>query len=113
MKRIHPARTPGRREGRGGKGPSLARDCAISVGLYLACVLMCMTLRRFDPNSDSSYVAMIFLLDVFLTALLTEGYLFGILMAVVGVLRGALLPMTVCIGNSLHKENIYIIGCLQ
>ena len=86
MKRIHPARTPGRREGRGGKGPSLARDCAISVGLYLVCVLMCMVLRRFDPNSDSSYVAMIFLLDVFLTALLTEGYLFGILMAVVGVL---------------------------
>ena len=60
-------------------------DCVISAAIYMGCVLMCMVLRRFDPNNDSSYVAMIFLMDVFLTALLTDGYLFSILMAVVGV----------------------------
>ena len=64
----------------------LTSGFVISAAIYLVCVLMCMVLRRFDPNNDSSYVAMIFLMDVFLTALLTDGYLFSILMAVVGVL---------------------------
>ena len=36
-------------------------------------------------HNDTSYVAMIFLLDVFLTAYWTDGYLLGIIMAVVGV----------------------------
>lgn len=58
----------------------------VSATLYLFCVLLCLILRQFDPNNDSSYVAMIFLLDVFLTALLTDGYRFSIAMAVVGVL---------------------------
>ena len=62
------------------------KDFIISAFLYFASVALCLLLRRFDPNNDSSYVAMIFLLDVFLTAFLTDGYLFSILMAIVGVL---------------------------
>ena len=62
------------------------KDFIVSAFLYFASVTLCLLLRRFDPNNDSSYVAMIFLLDVFLTAFLTEGYLFSILMAIVGVL---------------------------
>ena len=58
----------------------------MSAFLYFASVALCLLLRRFDPNNDSSYVAMIFLLDVFFTAFLTDGYLFSILMAIVGVL---------------------------
>ena len=58
----------------------------MSAILYFASVALCLILRQFDPNNDSSYVAMIFLLDVFLTAFLTDGYLFSILMAIVGVL---------------------------
>ena len=62
------------------------KDFVISAVLYFASVGLCLILRQFDPNNDSSYVAMIFLLDVFLTAFLTDGYLFSILMAIVGVL---------------------------
>ena len=62
------------------------KDFIISMTLYLVAVILCLTLRRFDENNDSSYVAMIFLLQVFLTALLTDGYLISVLMAVVGVL---------------------------
>lgn len=62
------------------------RDFIVSAFLYFASVVLCLLLRQFDPNNDSSYVAMIFLLDVFLTAFLTDGYLFSILMAIVGVL---------------------------
>ena len=62
------------------------KDFIISAFLYFASVSLCLLLRRFDPNNDSSYVAMIFLLDVFLTAFLTDGYLFSILMAIAGVL---------------------------
>ena len=62
------------------------KDFIVSAALYFVSVALCLLLRRFDPNNDSSYVAMIFLLDVFLTAFLTDGYLFSILMAIVGVL---------------------------
>ena len=62
------------------------KDFIVSATLYLASVALCLLLRRFDPNNDSSYVAMIFLLDVFLTAFLTDGYLFSVLMAIAGVL---------------------------
>ena len=62
------------------------KDFIVSAFLYFASVALCLLLRRFDPNNDSSYVAMIFLLDVFFTAFLTDGYLFSILMAIVGVL---------------------------
>ena len=62
------------------------KDFIVSAFLYFASVALCLLLRRFDLNNDSSYVAMIFLLDVFFTSFLTDGYLFSILMAIVGVL---------------------------
>lgn len=62
------------------------RDLLITAALYLASVMLCLLLRQFDPHNDSSYVAMIFLLDAYLTATFTEGYFFSILMAIFGVL---------------------------
>ena len=56
------------------------------VSLYLISVVFCLVLRNFDPNNDTSYVSMIFLLDVFLTALLTDGFFFSLTIAVFAVL---------------------------
>ncbi len=70
-------------------GGSLAfslRDAAITVSLYLLTVAMCFVMREFDPNNDTSYVAVLFLMDVFLTAMLTNGYIFSTLIAILGVL---------------------------
>lgn len=63
-----------------------SKDFIISMSLYLAAIILCLVLRRFDTENDTSYIAMIFLLDVFLTALLTDGYLFSVMMAVFAVL---------------------------
>ena len=60
-------------------------DVLKALGLYLVAVMCCLLLRSFDKHKDTSYVAMIFLLDVFLTAYWTDGYLLGIIMAVVGM----------------------------
>lgn len=60
-------------------------DVLKSVALYLGAVMCCLLLRSFDMHNDTSYVAMIFLLDVFLTAYWTDGYLLGVIVAVVGV----------------------------
>ena len=60
-------------------------DILKAMGLYLIAVMGCLLLRTFDMHNDTSYVAMIFLLDVFLTAYWTDGYLLGVLVAVVGV----------------------------
>mgnify|MGYP000756987100 CR=1 FL=1 len=60
-------------------------DVLKTLGLYLVAVMCCLLLRSFDMHNDTSYVAMIFLLDVFLTAYWTDGYLLGIIMAVVGM----------------------------
>lgn len=62
------------------------RDFIVAAGLYLVAVILCLLLRHFDSDNDTSYVAMIFLMEVFLTALLTDGYLFSVLMAFFGVL---------------------------
>lgn len=62
------------------------RDILVTVILFAITVVLCLTLRSMDPQNDTSYVAVIFFMDVFLTALLTEGYLFGVLSAVGGVL---------------------------
>lgn len=62
------------------------KDFIVSAALFFLTVLLCLLLRSVDPHSDTSYVAVIFFLDVFLTALLTDGYLFSILIAVTGVL---------------------------
>ncbi len=60
-------------------------DVLKALGLYLLSVMCCLLLRSFDMHNDTSYVAMIFLLDVFLTAYWTDGYLLGVITAVVGV----------------------------
>ena len=62
------------------------KDFIVSVSLYLISVVYCQVLRNFDPNNDTSYVSMIFLLDVFLTALLTDGFFFSLTIAVFAVL---------------------------
>ena len=62
------------------------KDFIVSVSLYLISVGFCLGLRNFDPNNDTSYVSMIFLLDVFLTALLTDGFFFSLTIAVFAVL---------------------------
>lgn len=62
------------------------KDLAITVVFFALTVLLCLLLRSLDPHNDTSYVAVIFFMDVFLTALFTEGYLFGVLIAVAGVL---------------------------
>lgn len=62
------------------------RDCMVTIVLFLLTSALCLLLRHFDPENDTSYVAVIFLLDVFLTAMLTEGYLFSVVCAVMGVL---------------------------
>ena len=62
------------------------KDFIISFCLYLITVVACLLLRYVDKTGDTSYVAMLFLTDVFLTAVLTDGYLFSILCAVLGVL---------------------------
>ena len=61
------------------------KDFIISASLYVLTVVACMLLRSLDETGDTSYVAMLFLTDVFLTAVLTDGYLFSILCAVLGV----------------------------
>lgn len=62
------------------------KDFIVSVSLYLISVGFCLVLRNVDPNNDTSYVSMIFLLDVFLTALLTDGFFFSLTIAVFAVL---------------------------
>ncbi len=62
------------------------RDFTVFAVLFLVSVGLCLLLRQLDPNDDTRYVAMIFLLDVFLTAMLTEGYLFSVCAAVLSVL---------------------------
>lgn len=62
------------------------RDCAVTMLLFLCCSVLCLLLRQMDPNNDTSYVAVIFFLEVFLTAFLTDGYFFGVLSAVLSVL---------------------------
>lgn len=61
------------------------KDFIVSASLYLVTVIACMLLRSLDKTGDTSYVAMLFLTDVFLTAVLTDGYLFSLLCAVLGV----------------------------
>jgi two-component system sensor histidine kinase KdpD len=62
------------------------RDILVTLILFAFTVVLCLMLRSMDPHNDTSYVAVIFFMDVFLTALLTEGYLFGVIAAVGGVL---------------------------
>ena len=47
------------------------KDFIVSTALFFLTVLLCLLLRSVAPHSDTSYVAVLFFLDVFLTALLT------------------------------------------
>jgi len=62
------------------------KDFIVAMTLYLLAVILCILIRQIDGDGDNSYVAMIFLMEVFLTALWTDGYLFSILMAVTAML---------------------------
>ncbi len=66
--------------------PFSGKDLLVTAALYLTAVMSCLLLRSFDMHNDTSYVAVIFLLDVFLTAYWTNGYLLGIAVAILGVL---------------------------
>ncbi len=66
--------------------PVAVIDGVVFIALFLLTTGLCMVLRELDPENDTSYVAMIFLLDVFLTAVLTQGYFFSVFSAVAGVL---------------------------
>ena len=74
-----------RRGKKPGKIVYFVRDVLVTTILFAATAALCLLLRSVDPHNDTSYVAVIFFMDVFLTALFTEGYLFGIIAAVVGV----------------------------
>ena len=54
--------------------------------LYTLSVVLCLILRGASQNGDTGYVYMIFLLDVFLTALLTEGFFFSLIISIFAVL---------------------------
>lgn len=62
------------------------KDFVVTAVLFFVTMILCLLLRSADPHQDTSYVAVLFFLDVFLTALLTDGYLFSIFIAVAGVL---------------------------
>ena len=62
------------------------KDFIVSVSLYLISVGFCLVLRNSTQNGDTGYVYMIFLLDVFLTALLTEGFFFSLIISIFAVL---------------------------
>ena len=68
------------------KVPGYVIDGVVSLLLFLLTAVLCLLLRGMDRANDTSYVAVIFLLDVFLTAMLTVGYFFSVLSAVLGVL---------------------------
>ena len=60
------------------------RDCAVCLGVLTATAALCAVLRMFDPSDV--YVALIFELAVVLVSRFTDGYLFGLLSSVIGVL---------------------------
>lgn len=62
------------------------KNVLVTAILFAGTAALCLFLRSLDPHNDTSYVAVIFFMDVFLTALFTEGYFFGIIAAVAGVL---------------------------
>lgn len=64
--------------------PFTVRDALVMLFFLAAATLLCCVIRIFD--SGNVYVSMIYLLAVLLTSRFTNGYLFGILSSVAGVL---------------------------
>ena len=59
------------------------RDCGVSLGILGAAALLCALLRMID--SSDVFVALIFECAVVLVSRFTDGYLFGLLASVIGV----------------------------
>ena len=59
------------------------RDCGVCLGVLAAAALLCAVLRMID--SSDVYVALIFECAVVLVSRFTDGYLFGLLASVIGV----------------------------
>ena len=59
------------------------RDCAVCLGILAAAALLCALLRMIDTSDV--YVALIFECAVVLVSRFTDGYLFGLLASVIGV----------------------------
>ena len=83
---IYRKKEDSRRGEKSNKAIYFIKDVLVTVILFAVTAMLCLFLRSLDPHNDTSYVAVIFFMDVFLTALFTEGYYFGIIAAVAGVL---------------------------
>lgn len=59
------------------------RDCGVCLGILGAAALLCALLRMID--SSDVFVALIFECAVVLVSRFTDGYLFGLLASVIGV----------------------------
>ena len=64
--------------------PVWFRDLIISLILQVIAAVLCLVLR--GVSGDTNYVSMIYILAVFLTARLTNGYIYGIAFSIISVL---------------------------
>ena len=64
--------------------PFCLRDLFVSVGIFLCAVELCILLRLAD--SSEGFASPIFVLAVLLISRLTDGYLFGLIAALLGVI---------------------------
>ena len=60
------------------------RDCCVCLGVLAAAAVLCALLRMIDPSDV--FVALIFECAVVLVSRFTDGYLFGLLASVIGVI---------------------------
>ena len=60
------------------------KDVGLTVGILVAAYGVCVLLRNID--AESSYASLLYLLAVFLVARYTEGYLYGVVASLTGVL---------------------------
>lgn len=61
-----------------------SKSIAFTAGIYVTTCLLCALLRNL--GNDNNYVSMIFILSIFMTARFTDGYWYGIIASLVGVL---------------------------
>lgn len=65
----------------------IARNLGITAGFLAVASLLCYSIHDFgQPMTNSGYVSMIFILAVFLASRFTDGYVYGIVASVLGVL---------------------------
>ena len=63
---------------------TILKDSAITVGIICACSFLCQVIQ--NKYADSSLIPAIFTLGAFLTSVLTEGYIYGIVSALMSVI---------------------------